>query len=135
MALSGIDHWVIIVKDLEETVAFYRKLGLEEYWQDKAGGESRRPIFPVGKQLIKFYAADRYEIESPLGAPNYGTGNMDFCLEWDGTVQELQDFLKEAGIPIRSGPKGRGGQSKGKGTSIYVRDPDGNLLEMMSYKG
>ena len=134
MALSGIDHWVMIVKDIDESAAFYQKLGLEPIWEEKAGGESRRPIFPIGKQLLKFYSKERYEIESPTGALNYGTGTMDFCLNWDGTVQELQDFLKEADIPIQSGPAPRRG-GQGPGTSIYVRDPDGNLIEMMSYKG
>ena len=70
MGISAIDHWVIIVKDLEKSVAFYRKLGLKETWQGKAGGESSRPVFRINDaQLIKFYAADRYEIESPSGAP------------------------------------------------------------------
>ena len=134
MALSGIDHWVMIVNDLEESAAFYQKLGLEPIWEEKAGGESRRPIFPIGKQLLKFYSKERYEIESPTGAPNYGTGTMDCCLNWDGTVKELQDFLEKADIPIRSGPAPRRG-GQGPGTSIYVRDPDGNLIEIMSYKG
>ena len=134
MALSGIDHWVMIVKDLEESAAFYQKLGLEPIWEEKAGGTSRRPIFPIGKQILKFYQEDRYAVESPTGAPNYGTGTMDCCLNWDGTVQELQDFLEAAGIPIRSGPAPRRG-GQGPGTSIYVRDPDGNLIEIMSYKG
>ena len=135
MALSGIDHWVMIVKDLEESAAFYQKLGLEPIWEEKAGGTSRRPIFPIGKQILKFYQEDRYEVESPTGAPNYGTGTMDCCLWWDGTVKELEDFLKEADIPMMPGgakPR-RGGQ--GPATSIYIRDPDGNLIEMMSYKG
>ena len=132
MAIAGIDHWVIICKDINESAAFYQKLGLDVTWQEKRGGESR-PIIRVGDtQLIKFYAADRYEIESPEGAPNYGTGTMDFCLYWDGTVQELQDSLEKAAIPIRSGPAPRSG-GRGRSTSIYVRDPDDNLVEITSY--
>ena len=37
MGISAIDHWVIIVKDMDKSVAFYRKLGLKESWQSKAG--------------------------------------------------------------------------------------------------
>jgi catechol 2,3-dioxygenase-like lactoylglutathione lyase family enzyme len=134
MGIAAIDHWVIIVKDLDKSVAFYRKLGLKETWQGKAGGESSRPVFRINDtQLIKFYAADRYEIESPSGAPNYAPGSMDFCLAWDGTVQDLLDFLKGKDIPVRSGPSPRSG-GRGQATSVYVRDPDDNLIELMSYE-
>ncbi len=134
MGIAAIDHWVLIVKDMDKTVDFYRKLGLKETWQEKAGGKSSRPIFRVSDtQLLKFYSADRYEIESPTGAPNYAPGSMDFCLAWDGNVQSILDFLKEADIPVRSGPAPRSG-GRGRATSVYVRDPDENLIEIMSYE-
>jgi hypothetical protein len=46
MAIAAIDHWVLVVKDLEETFAFYRKLGLEAGWQERPGGRGKRPIHP-----------------------------------------------------------------------------------------
>ena len=47
MSIKAIDHWVLVVKDLEKTFAFYRKLGLEAGWQERPGGRGTRPIIPV----------------------------------------------------------------------------------------
>ena len=54
-------------------------------------------------------------------------GSADFCLRWEGTVQEAQDFLKQAGVPVLGEPAARSG-SQGPATSLYVRDPDNNLI-------
>ena len=98
MSIAAIDHWVLVVKDLEETFAFYRKLGLEAGWQERPGGRGKRPIIRISEtQKLNLYVVDRYEIESPTFAPGYALGSADFCLRWEGTVQEAQDFLKQAG--------------------------------------
>ena len=59
-------------------------------------------------------------------------GSADFCLLWEGTVQEAQDFLKQAGVPVLQEPAARSG-AQGPGTSLYVRDPDDNLIELITY--
>jgi catechol 2,3-dioxygenase-like lactoylglutathione lyase family enzyme len=133
MGIEAIDHWVLVVKDLEATFAFYRKLGLEAGWQERPGGRGTRPIIRINEtQKLNLYKADRYEIESPTFAPGYRTGSADFCLRWEGTVQEAQDFLKQAGVPVLQEPAARSG-AQGPGTSLYVRDPDGNLIELITY--
>jgi catechol 2,3-dioxygenase-like lactoylglutathione lyase family enzyme len=133
MAIAAIDHWVLVVKDLETTFAFYRKLGLEAGWQDRPGGRGKRPIIRINDtQKLNLYVVDRYEIESPTHAPGYALGSADLCLRWKGTVQEAQDFLKQAGVPVLDGPVARSG-ALGPGTSLYVRDPDNNLIELMTY--
>ena len=133
MGIAAIDHWVLVVKDLEETFAFYRKLGLEAGWQDRPGGRGKRPIVRISDtQKLNLYVADRYEIESPTFAPGYATGSADFCLRWEGTVEEAQDFLQRAGVPVLHKPAARSG-AQGPATSLYVRDPDGNLIELMIY--
>ena len=133
MAITAIDHWVLVVKDLEETFAFYRKLGLEAGWQERPGGRGKRPIIRISEtQKLNLYVVDRYEIESPTFAPGYRTGSADFCLRWEGTVQEAQAFLKQAGVPVLQDPAARSG-AQGPGTSLYVRDPDGNLIELITY--
>ena len=99
MSIEAIDHWVLVVKDLEATFAFYRKLGLEAGWQERPGGRGKRPIIRISEtQKLNLYVVDRYEIESPTYAPGYALGSADFCLRWEGTVQEAQDFLKQAGV-------------------------------------
>lgn len=133
MSIAAIDHWVLVVKDLEATFAFYRKLGLEAGWQERPGGRGKRPIIRISDtQKLNLYVVDRYEIESPTHAPGYAMGSADFCLRWEGTVQEAQDFLKQAGVAVLDGPVARSG-ALGPGTSLYVRDPDNNLIELMTY--
>ena len=66
MGIEAIDHWVLVVKDLEATFAFYRKLGLEAGWQERPGGRGKRPIIRISEtQKLNLYVVDRYEIESP----------------------------------------------------------------------
>jgi catechol 2,3-dioxygenase-like lactoylglutathione lyase family enzyme len=133
MSIAAIDHWVLVVKDLEATFAFYRKLGLEAGWQERPGGRGTRPIIRISEtQKLNLYVVGRYEVESPTFAPHYATGSADFCLRWKGTVQEAQDFLKQAGVPVIQGPAARSG-AQGPGTSLYVRDPDDNLIELITY--
>ena len=49
MAIAAIDHWVLVVKDLEATFAFYRMLGLEAGWQERPGGRGKRPIIRISE--------------------------------------------------------------------------------------
>jgi catechol 2,3-dioxygenase-like lactoylglutathione lyase family enzyme len=59
-------------------------------------------------------------------------GNSDLCFEWNGPIQDAIAHLKERGIAIERGPMQRFG-AKGPGMSVYFRDPDGSLMEFMSY--
>ena len=56
----------------------------------------------------------------------------DFCLEWQGTVEEIVALLERNGIPIEAGPGPRT-CARGTSTSVYFRDPDGNLVEFTVY--
>ena len=59
-------------------------------------------------------------------------GNSDLCFEWHGPIGEAQAHLQKFGTTIELGPVARRG-ARGTGTSIYFRDPDGSLLEFISY--
>lgn len=59
-------------------------------------------------------------------------GNSDLCFEWMGPVADAIAHLKKHNIAIEAGPMQRFG-AKGAGTSVYFRDPDGSLMEFMSY--
>ena len=61
-------------------------------------------------------------------------GNSDLCFEWHGPITESIAHLKAHGIAVELGPLERFG-AKGPGTSVYFRDPDGSLMEFMSYAG
>jgi hypothetical protein len=63
-------------------------------------------------------------------------GCGDFCFVWDGTVDEAAKLIEDAGAAVIEGPVGRvGGKAAGTetGTSLYTRDPEGNLLELIVY--
>lgn len=60
-------------------------------------------------------------------------GGSDLCFEWPGPIQEAVAHLRAHQVPVEVGPVLRVG-AKGTGTSIYFRDPDGSLLEFISYE-
>jgi catechol 2,3-dioxygenase-like lactoylglutathione lyase family enzyme len=59
-------------------------------------------------------------------------GNSDLCFVWDGPIEGAIQHLERHGVEIEEGPVARQG-AKGDGTSVYYRDPDGSLLEFISY--
>ena len=59
-------------------------------------------------------------------------GNSDLCFEWRGPIADAIVHLQAHGIAVERGPLQRFG-AKGAGTSVYFRDPDGSLMEFMSY--
>src|ERR1700689_610787 len=61
-------------------------------------------------------------------------GNSDLCFEWIGPIADAIAHLGRCGVRIESGPMQRFG-ARGAGTSVYFRDPDGSLMEFMSYAG
>ena len=61
-------------------------------------------------------------------------GNSDLCFEWPGAIAEAATHLEACHVAIELGPVPRNG-AKGRGTSVYFRDPDGSLLEFISYAG
>jgi catechol 2,3-dioxygenase-like lactoylglutathione lyase family enzyme len=59
-------------------------------------------------------------------------GNSDLCFEWDGPIEQALAHLAGHGVAIEVGPVERNG-ARGRGTSVYFRDPDGSLMEFISY--
>jgi catechol 2,3-dioxygenase-like lactoylglutathione lyase family enzyme len=59
-------------------------------------------------------------------------GNSDLCFEWPGPIAEAKAHLVKHGVEIELGPVSRNG-ARDAGTSLYFRDPDGSLLEFISY--
>src|SRR5262249_37673028 len=59
-------------------------------------------------------------------------GNSDVCLEWRGPIEDAMAHLARCGVTIELGPVRPFG-AKGEGTSVYFRDPDGSLMEFISY--
>ncbi len=60
-------------------------------------------------------------------------GMADLCFVWSGTAEEAIAHLERHGVLVEDGPVPRNG-ARGVGTSVYFRDPDGALLEFISYR-
>ena len=70
---------------------------------------------------------------TPLARVPVAPGNSDLCFVWDGAIEEAIEHLGRQGVAIEDGPVERHG-ARGSGTSVYFRDPDGSLLELISYE-
>lgn len=126
-----IDHFVLTVKNIEETLNFYKKvLGAElidyELWK---AGQIRYPSMLFSLQKIVLHSD---VTAAQPKAKNPSCGSADICFLWEGNISSAIDHLAFHGIPIELGPVERVG-THGKGKSIYFRDPEGNLLELISY--
>ena len=123
--IKSIDHFVITVADLEATLAFYETaLGMRRL------AEPGKPTgLHFGDQKINVHQADR-TFEPKAKQPTMGAA--DFCLIADRPLAEIKDRLEKHGVTIEVGPVERTG-ALGAMTSIYFRDPDGNLVEVSEY--
>lgn len=83
--------------------------------------------------------AEQLNVHGPNqpGDPNaripVAAGGSDLCFEWLGPIEDAVAHLQAHDVPIKVGPAGRTGV-KGKGISVYFRDPDGSLMEFISYE-
>ena len=121
-----IDHVVIAVSDWERSNAFYRDvLGAELVEIDRG-----RWAYQIGGQRLNVHGPG--STPYPRAQDPVRPGNSDICFEWEGPIDDAVAHLKERGIAIEVGPAARQG-AKGQGMSVYFRDPDGSLLELISY--
>jgi len=127
-AISGFDHVALPMENTEAMLSFYRGLGLHV-----SEGETACSVY-IGDQMINFHRPAHWEDASfTLRAPAANPPCGDLCFVWAGTAELLKRTLDKAGAKIIEGPVGRQGGRKKAASSVYVRDPDGNLLEFMIY--
>ena len=124
---AGIDLG-IVVRDVEAMVAFYRGLGFQT--SENANAVS---VY-VGTSMINFHRPAHWQdpafsLRAPAAKPPCG----DLCFVWDGSATSLKAMLERVGAKVEIGPVDRAGGRRKTGSSVYVRDPDGNLLEFMIY--
>jgi catechol 2,3-dioxygenase-like lactoylglutathione lyase family enzyme len=122
-----IDHFVIRVRDIERTAEFYeRVLGAERVALTYGRGGLR-----FGQTQINLH--DKGSTPDPIPDVVPAPGGGDVCFRWDGSTDEALAYLAQHGIEAILGPVDRMGAG-GRGRSVYFRDPDGNLLELISYE-
>lgn len=122
MDLDAIDHVVLTVRDIPASVAFYtRVLGMREV----IFGEDRRAL-AFGRCKLNLHQAGR-EFEPKAAHP--APGAIDLCLLARTPIAGIMQHLAAQGVAIETGPVERTG-AQGPILSVYVRDPDGNLIEL-----
>jgi len=132
MPIKGIDHWVIVAANLERTLAFYERLGFAVVWEERPGRAAMPTIRINEGQKINVHGPEWPTREGYLGAGRPAAGAADFCLEWDGSVEEILALLERCGVKVEAGP-GTRSCARGPSTSVYFRDPDDNLVEFTVY--
>jgi len=123
MQFAHFDHLVLTVESIDASVAFYTRLGFAHVEHDGRHAvhfaQSKINLHPVAKPLPPFAAH-----------PTPGSG--DFCIIVDDAIDRIVADVEAAGVAIEVGPVRRNG-AQGPMNSVYVRDPDRNLVEFATY--
>ncbi len=129
MTVRGFDHVALPLQDAEAMVPFYRALG------GKVDDSNPSVVVAhLGTNMINFHRPAIWQRpDFTLRAPGATPPCGDLCFVWDGSPESLGETLRTAGAETIEGPVSRPGARGIDATSVYVRDPDGNLLEFMIY--
>ena len=127
MNVKAIDHIVLTVKDIDATCSFYvQVLGMSTI---TFGGGRKALMF--GVQKINLH---QYGQEFEPKAKNPTPGSADLCFVTAVPIPQVIEHLSTCRVEILDGPVQRTG-AMGAITSVYFRDPDGNLVEVSNYAG
>lgn len=124
MEILNLDHLVLTVADIAATCDFYEKLGMKTH----EFGNSRKAL-QFGSQKINLHQKN-HEFEPKAWYPT--PGSADLCFITNTPLQQVIDELSFLQIEIVKGTGERTG-ANGRITSVYVRDPDLNLVEISNY--
>ena len=125
MKIDRIDHIVLTVRDIDATCEFYsRVLGMRVI----VFGEGRKALF-FGKQKINLHEAGK-EFEPKADKPT--PGSADICFITETPLEQVIAHIRSCEVDIIEGPVRRTGAA-GPIESLYLRDPDRNLVEVSNY--
>lgn len=124
--VEALDHIVLTVADIAASLAFYgRVLGMKQEAFRVADGTERWAL-KFGRQKINLHlAGHEFEPKSEKPTP----GSADLCFLTRGAMEDWISHLRNVGVDVEEGPVVRTGAT-GKILSVYVRDPDMNLIEI-----
>jgi len=125
MKIDRLDHLVLTVDDIDRTIKFYVDvLGMRA----ETFADNRRALC-FGRQKINLHSAAKpFKPHARQPTP----GSADLCFITTDSIDDVMAHLTNAGVRIEEGPVERSGAT-GAITSVYFRDPDGNLIEVSSY--
>jgi catechol 2,3-dioxygenase-like lactoylglutathione lyase family enzyme len=128
LKVTGLDHFVLRVRDLDKALEFYRGI-LElpiEFLEEYRSGQRPFVSARVGAQLLDLVPDPTYD---PSEGMNKG-GFLHFCVEIDGGLADVIPMLAARGVSLVEQEPVRRMGARGMGLSIYVRDPDGYIVEL-----
>ena|SRR6185503_625886 len=120
---TAIDHVGLVVKDMDQTLQFYQRLGLTLLRSSGPNAEGvRTAVIQVGSQELNVFSS---RTSGPASQPP-GIGMDHFCLAVDAaSIEDVVADLKQAGIAVARGPVKRR-----DGMALFVHDPDGVRVEL-----
>lgn len=125
MKIKNIDHLVLTVADLDQTIQFYSAV---LNFEVVTFGNNRKAL-AFGNQKINLHQKG-HEFEPKAAQPTCGSADLCFIAETDVAI--VLNELKEKGVDVVEGIVERTGAT-GKIRSVYFRDPDQNLIEVSNY--
>lgn len=125
--VTQLDHAVIAVSDWSVSTAFYRDV----VGADVIDVGNGRFAFRVGRTQLNVHGPG-VDLKDNVARLPVRPGNSDLCFVWDGPIGQAVEHLRAHRVDVETGPVQRFG-ARGTGTSVYFRDPDGSLLEFISY--
>ena len=131
MTISGFDHLAITCDDVDASIAFYeRVLGAElllgELWRER---KMPVAIMQIGANRLSLHqAAAPASPHARVPQP----GSVDLCFRWEGPIEAAVAHLGAQHVDIVEGPVPRPASNGERGASVYFRDLDGNLLELLT---
>lgn len=122
----ALDHCVIAVSDWKSSNDFYeRVLGAEVEQRDERAGRYRFGTWQLNVHGPGFTGRNARKPVEP--------GNSDLCFVWEGPIEGALEHLRRCGVELEAGPLELKTGAGGAGRHVYFRDPDGSLLEFVSY--
>ena len=126
--VRGFDHVAVPMQNVDAMLGFYRSLGM----QVNEGAQVCSVHF--GQNMINLHRpalwqGGTFTLRASEAKPPCG----DFCFVWGGNAESLKALLDRIGAKIETGPVNRQGGRQTTGSSVYIRDPDQNLLEFIIY--
>ena len=128
--IRGIDHVAITVADLDASCAFYAHvLGATVEETYEIGGRVAVKRVAFGQAILNIHLQGN---AVDLVARQPTPGSVDICFRWDGPIGSVKAQLESQGVTVIEGPVARTSADGVSGNSVYFRDPDGNLVELLA---